>query len=358
VRVFVDCTPLLLRSAGVKTYLYHLFAALRQLRGDQVRSFPPFRGLAELDHQRSAVRGFPSKAAIGLAVLANRIDLPVLDLFARGADLFHTSNIVRNPPRRSRLTATIHDLTCWIMPELHTAANVAADRDFADRVLRRADKLVAVSEATRADAVRHLGLDPDRIHAIHHGVDEAFFTAPPGRRAKPYVLALGTLEPRKNLVRLLDAWAMLRPSIREEHELVIAGPPGWESAATMERIRREATYIGYVADGALPSLVAGATVFAYPSLYEGFGIPLAQAMACGVACVTSNVSSMPEVAGGAAALVDPRSVAEIASALDRLLTSPSERARMGAAGRVRAAERFRWERCARETWSVFERACG
>lgn len=357
-RAIVDCTPLLLRSAGVKTYLFHLFSNLRRLHGADVRAFPPFRALGELDLEGSAVRGFPAKAAIGLVLAANRLPLPLLDVFARGADLFHTSNIVRNPPRRTRLTATIHDLTCWIMPELHTAANVAADRDFAERVLRRADRLVAVSESSRADAARHLGLDPNRIDAIHHGVDETFFTALPDKRPKPYVLTVGTVEPRKNLPRLLDAWASIKPSLREQFDLVVAGPEGWESPATFARLRREAVYLGYIANQQLPTLTAGATVFVYPSLYEGFGFPLAQAMACGVASVTSNASSMPEVAGGSAVLVDPRSASEIGAAIERLLTSPSERERLGAMGRARAQKHFRWERCARETWRLFERACG
>lgn len=362
--VVMDCTPLLVRSAGVKTYLYHLYENLKQQQGDRIRPFPPFRSLSSLDLEHNATRGFSAKAAVALALGANYLPLPLLNPFGWGSDLFHTSNLIRNPPRNVRLTSTIHDLTCWITPELHHRTNIDLDHQFAERVLRKADRLIAVSEASRQDAARVLGLDPARIETIHHGVDNRFFhTHPEEAWAKfslhTYILSVGTVEPRKNLGRLLDAFETLPAEMRAEFPLVIAGPIGWEKPSLVARLKSTAhvRYLGYVDDADLPSLTAGATVFAYPSLYEGFGFPVAQAMACGVPVVTSNVSSLPEVLGEGGVLVDPRSEAEIASALSRLLTSPAGRTRLGTAGRARAAQCFRWERCARQTWSFFERAC-
>ncbi len=358
-RAVLDCTPLFIRSAGVKTYLFHLYRHLREHAGDNVRAFPPFRSLGELDLEHSAVDG-SAKAAIGLAVLSNRSPFPLLNLFMRDADLFHATNIIRNPPRNARLTTTLHDFTSWIMPEFHTKANVEADMDFARKVIARADRLIAVSEATRNDAVRLLNLDPARIDVIHHGVYERYFTACSNGagQGKPYVLNVGTVEPRKNLPRLLDAWESLPRDVRDEFDLVVAGPIGWEKPEIVERLKRgPARYLGYVSHDDLPVLTAGAVLFAYPSLYEGFGFPVAQAMASGVPVLTSDVSSLPEVAGEGALLADPRSVEDIARGLLRLLTSPSERARIAAAGRQRAMAKFRWDRCARETWATFERAC-
>src|SRR5262249_35061878 len=150
-----------------------------------------------------------------------------------------------------------------------------------------------------------LGIAPDRIHTIYSGIAPEYFDAKPMPRARSYVLYVGTIEPRKNLTTLLDAWAKtgLRSS---EFDLVIAGPEGWNATAIMARIRAETTYLGYVPERDLPGLVAGATLFVYPSLYEGFGFPVVQAMAAGVPVLTSNTSCLPEITGGAAALIDPR----------------------------------------------------
>jgi alpha-1,3-rhamnosyl/mannosyltransferase len=273
------------------------------------------------------------------------------------ADIFHATNLLRRRPRRAKLTATIHDLTCWLMPEVHTPGNVKADREFADRILRRADGLIAVSENTRQDAIRLLRVAPDRIRTIYSGVAEEFFDAAPQPRARPYALYVGTIEPRKNLDTLLDAWALLKPSLRGEFDLLIAGPRGWHSAKTLARIERDATYLGYVPEADLPRLTAGATVFVYPSLYEGFGFPVAQAMAARVPVLTSNNSCLPEITGDTAILVNPMSASGIATALTRMLESESLRGDLAARGR-RRADLFRWEKCAIESLQFFRSVAG
>ena len=148
--------------------------------------------------------------------------------------------------------------------------------------------------------------------------------------------------------------------MREQFDLVLAGPEGWHSAATLARLRARTAgirYLAYVPEPDLPGITAGATVFVYPSLYEGFGFPVAQAMAAGVPVITSNLSSLPEVTGGAAVLIDPLSPAELCAALDRLLTSPAALSQMAAAGRIQA-RRFRWDLCARRSVEFFEQILG
>ena len=359
-RVAIDAVPLLIRSAGVKNYLYYWIQHLRRAAGpDEIRTVPAMPELRPLTHEGSIAGRFATTLGLGSLALSNYARLPSLDWMTRGADVFHASSLVRNPPRRPRLTATIHDMTSWLMPELHPAANRRADSNFAE-LARRAHRLIAVSAATRDDAVRLLRLPPEKIAVIHSGIAGSFFDpdarAVDGLRARyslkrPYVLFVGTIEPRKNLDTLLDAWEALPASLREEFELVTAGPAGWAPAATLERVR-QTRYLGYVPEADLPLLTAGATVFAYPSLYEGFGFPVAQAMAAGVPVVTSNVSSLPEIAGDAAVLVDPRSPQELRDALQRLLLSPALRADLAARGRVRAAD-FRWETCAARSLEFF-----
>jgi alpha-1,3-rhamnosyl/mannosyltransferase len=352
VTVTIDATSALLRSAGIKSYTYHLVRALQRIAAkDEIRAYPYLKDFGALDHEASTLSRFSTLGRI-IALYLSR-STPLLDLMLAGSDVFHASNQVRRAPRGVKLTATIHDLTCWLMPELHTQANVRADRTFAEKILRRADGLIAVSENTRQDAMKLLGIAPEKIETIYSGVADEYFNARPSQRAKPYVLYVGTIEPRKNLNVLLDAWKLLRT----DFELVIAGPEGWGSEPTLARIRQEATYLGYVPEADLPGLVAGATVFVYPSLYEGFGFPVVQAMAAGVPVVTSNTSCLPEIAGDAAVLVDPRSPSEIANGLTRLLDSESTRAQLMERGRKRA-EIFRWETCAERSLAFFRRIAG
>ena len=364
----IDAVPLLLRSAGIKNYLYHWVRQMQKSAGYRVKLFPYLDNFGELNHQGSVSDRIPTLARLALLHLLNTKTNQLADWVLPATDVFHTCKLL-NPPQKTRVTATLHDLTCFLMPEFHTAANVKAEKYFADRILRRADGVIAVSENTRQDAIRCLGLNPDRIEVIHHGVADAYFDISPGdveharrryRLERPYVLFVGMIEPRKNIARLLDAYESLAGDIRAEFELVIAGPMGWNPEQTIGRLQTVASgvrYLGYVPETLLPALFGGAVAFAYVSLYEGFGFPVAQAMAAGVPVVTSAVSSLPEVTGGAAELVDPHSVESIRSALYRLLTSPSRRVSLSVGAR-RRAECFRWENCARQSLQFFENVAG
>ena len=357
-RILIDATPLLLRSAGVKNYIYYWIQHLQREAGaDRILTFPRLDGLPDLTHERSIVGPLRTALHLGRVFLGNVA--PALSLMRASlahTDVFHVSNQIRRPPKGIRLTATLYDMTCRLMPELHTAANRKAEESLEKNVLRRAAGLIAISENTRQDAVRLLGLDPARITVIYPGVPEVFFNARPAEAAKPYVLFVGTIEPRKNIDTLLDAWENFAP--RSEFDLVIAGPAGWASEKTLARLAAKpegVRYLGYVTEAALPGLTAGATAFVYPSLYEGFGFPVAQAMAAGVPVITSNTSCLPEIAGEAALLVDPRSLAEIQAALERLLDSPALQEQLRAAGLARA-QQYRWEICARKSLEFFHRA--
>lgn len=360
-RVLIDATSVLLRSAGIKSYTYHWIEHLRKLAlAGEIRAFPFLNGLGELTHQGSDLGLLATYPRLALLYFVNIPGNPAIDYIAGDADVFHLSNQIRQPPSRMRCTATIHDLTCWIMPELHTPGNVRADKNFAERVLSRADRLIAVSESSRADAVRILRLDPSRIDVIHSGVAQAYFDAAPTPAKKPYLLFVGTIEPRKNLDTLLDAWYLVKAGVREEFDLVIAGATGWSSERTVQRLSAgvdDVRYLGYVPEHQVPGLTAGAVAFVYPSLYEGFGFPVAQAMACGVPVITSDNSSLPEVAGPGALFIDPRSATGIASAIEQMLTSPSLQQRLGAAGAA-YAQQYRWEVCARKSLEFFRKATG
>src|SRR6266852_80989 len=267
-RVSIDATPLLLRSAGVKTYVYYWTRYLQAAAGSDTLKLFPFIDPARLPegcvHERSVLGRWQTMARLALLHAANRSPIPILNAPGARLDLFHASHQLRRPPRNTRITATLYDMTCWLAPETHTADNVAVAKTFAKRVLTRADGLIAISESTRADSIRILGLRPERIEVIYPGVAESFFGARATAREKPYILFVGTIEPRKNVAVLIDAYEQLAPSIREEFDLVVAGSPGWGDPGTLRRLQSGLPgvhYLGYVPEQDLPGLTAGATVF-------------------------------------------------------------------------------------------------
>lgn len=357
-RVSIDAIPLLLHSAGVKTYLFYWTRYLQRAAGNHaLELFPYLKAPEECVHDRSVLGRWPTLSRLVLLHLANGSPVSILNPMGARVDIFHASHQLIRPPKNTKITATLYDMTCWLAPETHTAANVAAAKRFAGRVLTRADGLIAISESTRADSIRILGLPPERIEVIYPGVAESFFGAPAAVRQKPYILFVGTIEPRKNVGVLIDAYLELPASLRGEFDLVVAGPAGWGDPAALGRLQSGLAgvhYLGYVPEQELPGLTAGATVFVYPSLYEGFGLPVAQSMAAGVPVITSNLSSLPEVGGDAALLIDPRSAAELSAALRRMLLSPDLRAELRVNG-LRRANQYRWEACARKSWQFFER---
>jgi glycosyltransferase involved in cell wall biosynthesis len=366
-RITVDATPLLVHSAGVKAYLYYWILALRGIAGDDaIRTSPPIRTIATLDHVHSLAGRWETSFGHFLLHGSNKIPLPIMDLAVAGSDIFHACSMNRRPPSRPKLTATLYDMTAWLLPQFHTPANVRAERAYADNILKRAHGIISISESSRQDAIRLLNLNERLITAIPPGVDERYFqvtdhdaTATTARLGldKPYVLVVGTIEPRKNVDRILDSWELLPQGLREQFDLVFAGSAGWAQTDTLKRLESGmpgVRWLGYVAESDLPAITKGAALLSYPSIYEGWGLPLAQAMASGIPAVTANVSSMPEVTAGTAELVDPNSPAEIAAATARLLNNPSDRARRGQAARGIAEQRYRWPVIARRSLDFFQ----
>jgi glycosyltransferase involved in cell wall biosynthesis len=367
-RICIDCSPLLVRSAGVKTYLYHWLRALRNGQSDMITGFldPP---ADELDHTAGLSCHFLALAALWVM---NRSSSALVSRVAPECSVFHASNLLRRFPKRPRLSATIHDLTAWIVPQFHSPIQRKADQAFADGLLRSAHGMICVSENSKRDAERLLKLNPEKMRVIYPGVPTAYFVAARAeadaafhalKLRKPYFLSVGTIEPRKNVDGLLSAWLSLPLDFRSCTELIVVGTRGWESKTTWRRLlqttgeKKGVRYIGYVPEQLMPGLTAGARGLIYPSFYEGFGFPVVQAMAAGCPAIVSGVSSLPEVTGGAALLVDPGSEGEIAAAILRLSESDALHDRIRAEGRQRAGL-FTWERAARESLEYFQDLAG
>lgn len=259
---------------------------------------------------------------------------------------------------------TVHDLTPVLFPRTHHWKTRCSIRPFLARSVARADRVVAVSAATAAD-LRRLYPETAPVTVIPNGVAEEFEAASPARveeirrredAVAGYVLFAGTLEPRKNLDGLLAAWRLVRERLPAAPPLLVAGGWGWGDTGLRARLADAAAIgvrtLGRVEPSRLVELLQGATAFVYPSLYEGFGLPVLEAMACGVPVVASDRSSLPEVVGDAGLLVDPDDPRAIAEALVHLLRSP-QRARELAARGLERSRSFTWRRAADSLATLF-----
>ena len=286
-------------------------------------------------------------------------------------DIFHGMDHVGIPlvGRSGKYVVTVHDVIPLILPETFTLRHRLVVRLALARVRRKADLVVVPSHAVKRDVVRRVGLPEDRVVVTHEGCEPRFrpVRSAAARRdvaaryglPPRYVLAVGTLEPRKNLTTLLEAFARLRRDgeVDADLRLVLAGARGWLDEPIFATVRSlgledAVRFTGFVDDADLPAVYSGAALFVFPSLHEGFGLPLLEAMACGVPVVTSNISSMPEVAGDAAVLVDPRDTDGLAAAIARLLRDEALRDRLREAGIARARQ-FSWEATARRTLDAY-----
>lgn len=296
-----------------------------------------------------------------------RVPLPV-EVFTGRLALYHATDFTLPPTLPgTRTLLTVHDLSFVRAPETATPVLKAYLDRVVPRSVRRADHVLADSQATKDDLIALYGTAPEKVTVLLSGVNESFrpvddqeararvrerYNIPEGR----YIFSVGTVQPRKNYARLAEALAALGDAYRDV-QLVIAGGQGWldspiyrtiEALDLGERMR----FIGFARDEDLPALYSDAAAVAYLSLYEGFGFPVLEAMACGTPVVASNVSSIPEVAGDAALLVDPYDVGAIRDGLARVLSGDGLRATLVARGRVQA-RRFTWRRAAEQLQQVY-----
>ncbi|MFN8522410.1 MAG: glycosyltransferase family 1 protein [Chloroflexota bacterium] len=292
----------------------------------------------------------------------------VLPRLAAGADLLHSLGFVAPLAWRGRSVVTVYDLSFLRFPHLFNRANRAYLSRMTPLSVRRADHTITISEHAKREITSTMGIDPSRVSAVLLAADRRFARASADamdrfRRdqglADPYILHLGTLEPRKNLATLVRAYAAMRASGITSHRLVLAGGGGWqydELDVLVRELGLESCVLfpGYVKSEEQPLWYSAADVFACPSLYEGFGLPLLEAMACGVPVVASNSSSLPEVVGDAGTLVAPLDVAGWTAALTALVTNRALHRQHAEAG-PRQATRFSWERTADETAAVYRR---
>ena len=370
-RIGIDYTAAARQHAGIGRYTRELVGAL--LASPNPHQYTLFAATGGIERRTSNVKRQVSGVKFctlplsdeWLARLWHRLRLPIpVETITGPLDLFYSPDFVLPPTRRTtRTLLTVHDLSFLRYPDHFVPKLVRYLNAVVPRSVARADRVLADSEATRADLVTYLGTPPEKVEVLYSGVDQRFCPQPEqgeveriraryGLDERPYVLSVGTVQPRKNYVRLIRAFV----SLKVEAQLIIAGGRGWlyqDILAEAEKHPERVRMLGFVDDADLPALYHGASLFVFPSLYEGFGLPVLEAMACGVPVVCSDASSLPEVAGDAALPVDPLDTGGLAEAMARALEDAELRREMTAKGIARAA-RFTWEQAARQLLAAFD----
>lgn len=359
IRVALDATPLLGARTGVGRYVEHLIDELASLDGARVRAVAfSLRG-------RSGLRNLPPGIRVVHRPVPARLlhrcwlrgDQPAAEWLTGRVDVVHGTNFVLPPPRRAAGVVTVHDLSFLRYPELVSRASLDY-RELVPRAVSRAGVVTVPTQAVSNELSEAFPGGSALLRVTPLGVDPAWFDAQPKPAAgmgSAYLLAVGTLEPRKGLDVLLRAYRILLATERELPPLVLVGPAGWGPQLDTAGIPADRLVLPGFVDGAtLRGLVAAASVLVFPSRYEGFGLPPLEAMAAGTPVVASDIAAVREVAGGHLRLVAPGDPEELAEALRATLDQPPTAAELSAA--TAHAATFSWRRCAEATLAAYQAA--
>jgi len=365
-RIGVDIRPFYEPLTGVGWYLYYLLHELARHEDVELLLFGDAR---VTDHGPRLHVDLPANARLCTfdlrGVPQSRLSRPltaaayVAWIELTGCDVFFGANYFL--PRlhaavARRRVITVHDLTYKRFPELLQKETLENLHRQMMREVALADAVVCVSESTRRDLLRYYDVDPSRAVTIHSGLGTPATAEPFEGLPARYILFVSTIEPRKDLGTLIDAYERLRARGAYDGSLVVVGKIGWKAQSLVPRLRGPGiVHLDYLRASQLATVYAKAEVFVFPSLYEGFGFPLLEAMARGIPSIAARSSSLPEIGGEAALYFPPADAAALTTQLERVLTDPTLREELAARGRSRAAE-FRWERAAEETLAVLRRA--
>lgn len=362
-KIGIDASKVTLaHKTGTENYSYNLIRELLALDHDNdyllyLREDPPsyLLNIANVTFKKIPLPRLWTQAGLASEAVFNPPDL----LFIPA----HTMPFVRRPGLKT--VVTIHDLGAEFLQEYHQFPQKLYLNKTTEFVARFASHLIAVSQSTKKDLTERLGVSEDRITVVYEGWDRDVFHKPKGEeidsvRARyhldnDYLIFVGTIQPRKNLERLIEAFARAKVGV----DLVLAGKPGWLvdpifAAPQRYGVKDRVKFLGPVSNEELPGLYGGAKALAFPSLYEGFGIPVLEAMASGTVVLTSKTTSLPEVGGEAAEYVDPNNVGSIKEGLERIVINEQLRHRL-LENSIKQIQKFSWEKAGKETLAVFER---
>lgn len=374
-RILVDASSLGPRFTGIQNYSVSLLKELTKI--DDINDYVIFlhescRNIFDLNNRRTQIENIPDN-------LPGRYFWHYFwyntglghQIMSKNPDLFLSLNHALPPFLKCKTAAIIYDVIPLVIKNSTTAYYRLKFKRELRYTLKRADYLIAISEHTKQDLVNLFGVKPDAIKVIYPGYDKLFTPLNDQEKIRAvknkykidsdYILFTGTLQPNKNLPRLIEAFANLKETKHVSHNLVIAGKDVLGSnvvrkIVSQKKMENEIIFTGYVSGEELPVLMNGAVVFVFPSLYEGFGIPPLEAMACGTPVITSNVSSLPEVVGDAGLLIDPLNIDGLTNAMYKVITNDSLRETMRQKGLERV-KIFSWSNSAKELLSIINDSC-
>ena len=377
-KILVNPSPLLMPLTGIGQYIRSLFTAMYKMPDADINIYyglrcekgvrPLFSPTAQKVTRTLSVLQRLIPRARTLRRVAEKALFSHHTSSSAGQTLYHEPSYLPLPYNGPQVV-TVCDLSCFDHPQTYPKERVELMPRNMPAAMAKADHIMVISEATGAALQRWFNVDKSRITNTYLAADPRFQPQPAdtlavalaslGLTTEAYVLCVGTLEPRKNLTTLFLAYGELPAALRQRYPLVVAGMSGWNTEALLKSaenlIRRgELRLLGYEADAVIPSLYPGAAAFFYPSRYEGFGLPALEAMASGVPVITSNQTSLPEVVGDAGLMFDPDDVDSLREQLQRLLEDQAFAEMLGQRGLARS-RMFSWERCAKETFAVYEK---
>ena len=367
-RIAINALGMKDKLHGVGNYIKNLVSALSKI--DSENEYLIFGSPENVRHLEGLSNKFQIELGPNNPMLRVPWEQTVLPLKLKRIDVYHGPAFVAPLVKTCRQVITIHDMSSHLVPERHSLHRRLYLRAIVPATIRNSDRIIADSESTKRDILGFGWTDEEKICVVHLGVEGRFKPVTDRERLAKvrekyglhheFILFVGAIEPRKNLGTLVDAY--LADSLSDRFDLVLAGGLGWDYSGLLQKIaasgRRERIRMpGYVDDTDLPALYSAAEAFVYPSLYEGFGLPVLEAMACGTPVITSSVSSLPEVAGEAGILVDPSDTGALASELRRVLMDAGLREELSRRGRERA-KLFTWEQTAEKTLEAFGCAAG
>lgn len=374
-KIAIELQPCLKNRSGVGVYTYELSKRLQayeqiELQGD-VFNFLERNDLKQdlmgIDFNKETCKLFPYGV---YRRIWHYLPIKYNQLFKREAQLTHFFNFIVPPRIQGKVMNTIYDLTFEFYPETMDKRNLRRIKRDLVYSLERPDKIITISEATKQDMIQHLRVDPSKIEVIYCGVDFKHFNEARNNsqsvREKyqlpdQYILYIGTLEPRKNIETLIEAFKRFKiegDKSNAEIKLVLAGKKGWLYEGIFKKIQElgledDVVDLGYIDEIDKPALYQMAQCFVFPSIYEGFGIPVIEAMAAGTPVITTNVSSLPEVAGEAGLLVDPKDTIAIAESMYQLTTNEEKKQELIQKGYTQA-QKFSWETSAEKLYRVYK----
>ncbi len=371
--LLMNGAPLLASHSGVGNYIYQLSRAL-SAPCPELRIIYHYGFFFEEEMRLTATKSYVRLRKVARKLLSSyRLLQAVREMTFRVGclplkiDLYHETNYIPMP-FQGPIVVTVFDLSLHLYPETHPQSRLRFFQQYFYKRLSWATHFITISESTKVQMVKYLGIKPEKIFITYLGHDFKKVSAKTvhevlthyGLMDGSYILYVGTLEPRKNITTLLQAYSLLSKKTQRDFRLVLAGGKGW----MMDKLEDEINHLGiasttiltgYVPREHLPALYSGAVVCVYPSLYEGFGLPAIEAMACGTPVIASNVTSLPEVVGDAGVLVDPYNVKGFSDAIQQLIDDPSYRTLLSTKG-LQRAKQFTWEDCARRTMDVYRHA--